>query len=192
VSADDDLVRRCRRGRPEALRELVERFQPEVYALCTRLVGHRHDAEDITQEVFVRVFRSLGRWDGVRPLRPWVLGIAVNRCRTWLGRRRRIPEPVDYLHDVAGRPPEKPSDELTTAIRTAVDDLRPEYREVFVLFHEHGRSYDEIAEAVGRPVGTVKTWLHRGRAHVLAELRRRGLAPDSPDPKAARGHVNQS
>jgi RNA polymerase sigma-70 factor (ECF subfamily) len=192
VSADDDLVRRCRQGRPDATRELVERFQPEVYALCARLVSHRHDAEDVTQEVFLRVFRSLGRWDGVRPLRPWVLGIAVNRCRTWLGRRRRIPEPVDYLHDVPGRPPETPAGELTTAIHSAVDDLRPEYREVFVLFHEHGRSYDEIAEAVGRPVGTVKTWLHRGRAHVLAELRRRGLAPDSPDPTAAPGPANRT
>ena len=191
MPADDDLVRRCRNGRPDAMRELVERFQPEVYALCARLVSHRHDAEDVTQEVFLRVFRSLGRWDGVRPLRPWVLGIAVNRCRTWLGRRRRIPEPVDYLHDVAGRPPEAPSGELTSAIRSAVDDLRPEYREVFVLFHEHARSYEEIAGAVGRPVGTVKTWLHRGRAHILAELRRRGLAPDCPDP-AATGPVKRS
>ncbi len=180
--SDEDLVRRCLRGRPDAMRELVERFQPEVYALCARLVGHRHDAEDVAQEVFLRVFRSLARWDAARPLRPWVLGIAVNRCRTWIGRRRRVPEPVDYLHDVAGRPPDRPADELTTAIRTAVDDLRPEYREVFVLFHEHGRSYEEIAEVVGRPVGTVKTWLHRGRGHVLTELRRRGLAPDSPDP----------
>jgi RNA polymerase sigma-70 factor (ECF subfamily) len=189
VSADDDLVRRCRQGRPDALRELVERFQTEVYALCVRLVGHRHDAEDVTQEVLLRVVRSLGRWDGVRPLRPWVLGIAVNRCRTWLGRRRRIPEPVDYLHDVAGRPDERPADELTAAIRSAVDDLRTEYREVFVLFHEHARSYDEIADVVGRPVGTVKTWLHRARGHVLAELNRRGLAPD---PTAAPRPANRS
>ena len=114
-----------------------------------------------------------------------MLGIAVNRCRTWIGRRRRVPEPVDYLQDVPGRPPEKPADELTAAIRTAVDDLRAEYREVFVLFHEQGRAYEEIAAAVGRPVGTVKTWLHRGRGHVLAALRRRGLGPDAPEEKTA-------
>jgi RNA polymerase sigma-70 factor (ECF subfamily) len=173
------------------MRELVERYQSEVYSLCVRLVGHRHDAEDITQEVFLRVFRSLGRWDGIRPLRPWVMGIAVNRCRTWLGRKRRIPEPVDYLHDVAGRPTEQPAVELTSAIRAAVDELRLEYREVFVLFHERGRAYEEIAEAIGRPVGTVKTWLHRARAHVLTELRRRGLAPDSSDPSIAPGSVKR-
>ena len=95
MSADDDLVRRCRQGRPDAMRELVERFQSDVYALCARLVSHRHDAEDVTQEVFLRVFRSLRRWDPARPLKPWIMTIAVNRCRTWLGRRRRIPEPVD-------------------------------------------------------------------------------------------------
>ena len=182
MSADDDLVRRCLRGHADAMRELVDRFQPDVFALCARLVGHRHDAEDVTQEVFLRVFRSLTRWDAARPLRPWVLGIAVNRCRTWIGRKRRVPEPVEYLHDVPGRQSDAPPDELTTALRAAVDDLRGEYREVFVLFHEHGRSYDEIADVVDRPVGTVKTWLHRARMQVLTELRRRGLAPADPEP----------
>jgi RNA polymerase sigma-70 factor (ECF subfamily) len=89
---------------------------------------------------------------------------------------------VDYLHDVPGRSADPPPDELTSAIRAAVDGLRTEYREVFVLFHEHGRCYEEIAEAVGRPVGTVKTWLHRARAQVLTALRRRGLAPTDPTP----------
>ena len=159
------------------MRELVERFQPEVYGLCARMLGHRHDAEDVTQEVFLRVFRSLGRWDPARPLRPWVLGITVNRCRTWIGKRGRAPETVEYLNDVPGKTPDPPPTELTAAIRAAVGGLRPEYREVFVLFHELGRSYEEIAEATGRPVGTVKTWLHRTRVQILAHLRKLGLAP---------------
>ena len=177
---DDELVRRCLRGHPDAMRALVERFETDVYALAARLLNHRHDAEDVTQEVFLRVFRSLRRWDPTRPLRPWVLGIAVNRCRTWIGRRGKRPETADYLHDLPGRPPDAPADELVTAIRTAVDDLRDDYREVFVLFHEQGRAYDEIAEAVGRPVGTIKTWLHRARTQVMAHLKRCGLAPDDP------------
>ena len=187
MSADADLVRRCLRGQADAMRELVERFQPEVYGLCARLLGHRHDAEDVAQEVFLRVFRSLGRWDATRPLRPWVLGITVNRCRTWIGKRGRAPETVAYLNDVSGKPPDPPPSELAAAIRAAVDRLRPEYREVFVLFHEHGRSYEEIAEAVGRPVGTVKTWLHRTRLQLLTHLRTLGLAPpelEQPSPAA--------
>jgi RNA polymerase sigma-70 factor (ECF subfamily) len=168
-------VARCLRGRADAFRELVERFQGEVFGLCARMLGHRHDAEDVTQEVFARVARSLSRWDRTRPLRPWVMTIAVNRCRTWLGRRVNRPEPVDYLHDLPDRPAEGPPAELVDTIRGSVDGLRDEYRLVFVLFHEQGQSYDEIATAVGRPVGTVKTWLHRARAQVLADLKKAGL-----------------
>lgn len=178
MSADDELVRRCLGGRPDAFRELVDRFQGEVYGLCARMLGHRHDAEDVTQEVFARVARSLGSWDRSRPLRPWVMTIAVNRCRTWIGRRASRPESVDYLHDLPDRPVEQPPGELVTAIRDSVDGLRDDYKLVFVLFHEQGQSYDEIAAAVGRPVGTVKTWLHRARAQVLADLRRLGLVDE--------------
>jgi RNA polymerase sigma-70 factor (ECF subfamily) len=182
VSADAALVRRCLAGDPAAARELVERFQTDVFALCHRLLDHRQDAEDVTQEVFLRVFRSLRRWDQVRPLRPWVLGIAVNRCRTCVGRRAKGPELADYLQDTADRRPEDDSAELHRGIRAALDELRDDYRAVFVLFHEHGRSYEEIAGAVGRPVGTVKTWLHRARLELLDRLRSRGLVPDDPAP----------
>jgi RNA polymerase sigma-70 factor (ECF subfamily) len=183
VFADDAaLVRRCLRGDAEAVRALVDRFQAEVYGLCVRLLGHRHDAEDVTQEVFLRVFRSLRRWDHSRPLRPWVLGIAVNRCRTWMAQRARRPEPVDYLQDTAPGPGPDDSAELLAEVRAAVAALRPDYRTVFVLFHEHGQPYDEIAAALGRPVGTVKTWLHRARLEVLDHLKRRGMVSDETIP----------
>lgn len=164
------------------MRELVERFQPDVFALCYRLLRHRQDAEDVAQEVFLRVFRSLGRWDSTRPLRPWVLAIAVNRCRTWIGKRGRIPEPTPFVDDVPSADRPDPPGELTAEIRAAVDDLREDYREVFVLFHERGHCYEDIAGIVGRPVGTVKTWLHRARTSVLGRLQRRGLVPDGPEP----------
>jgi RNA polymerase sigma-70 factor (ECF subfamily) len=183
VSADAALVRRCLAGDPEAARELVERFQSDILAVCRRLLAHAHDAEDVAQEVFLRVFRGLRGWDSQRPLRPWVLSIAVNRCRTWIGRRGKGPELADYLHEAPDTRPTDDSAELVREIRAAVDALRDEYREVFVLFHEHGRSYEEIAEVVGRPVGTVKTWLHRARLELLDRLRARGLVPDEEQPK---------
>jgi RNA polymerase sigma-70 factor (ECF subfamily) len=187
VSADAALVQRCLSGDPVACRELVEQFQGDVLAVCRRLLSHLHDSEDVAQEVFLRVFRSLGRWDSSRPLRPWVLGIAVNRCRTWIGRRGKAPETADYLHEAPDRRPADDSAELAHEIRAAVDSLRGEYREVFVLFHELGRSYEEIAEAVGRPVGTVKTWLHRARLEILEHLRARGLVPDEAPNPSVRG-----
>jgi RNA polymerase sigma factor (sigma-70 family) len=172
------LVRDCLRGEPEAVRTLVERFQGEVYGLCARLLGHRHDAEDVTQEVFLRVFRSLRRWDGERPLKPWILGIAINRCRTWLARRSKRPRLASYLSDMAPARPADDSAELVREIREAVAALRPEYHSVFVLFHEQGQSYDEIASAFDRPVGTIKTWLHRARLEVLQRLRQRGIVTE--------------
>ena len=110
------------------------------------------------------------------------MGITVNRCRTWISQRARRPELVDYLQETAGREDPDGANELTAEIRSAVDDLRAEYRAVFVLYHEHGQSYDEIAEAVDRPVGTVKTWLHRARLELLDALRRRGMVELLPAP----------
>jgi RNA polymerase sigma-70 factor (ECF subfamily) len=169
------LVKRCLRGDADAVRTLVERFQSEVFGLCVRLLSHRHDAEDVTQEVFLRVFRSLRRWDSTRPLKPWIMGIAVNRCRTWLAQRARRPELVDHLQETAPTPPTDDVRELVGEIRAAVSALRVEYQSVFILFHEQGQPYEDIAAALGRPVGTIKTWLHRARLEVLERLRRRGM-----------------
>jgi RNA polymerase sigma-70 factor (ECF subfamily) len=180
VSSDEaTLVRRCLRGEAEAIQLLVERFQVEVYGLCVRLLNHRHDAEDVTQEVFLRIFRSLRGWDPTRPLKPWIMGIAVNRCRTWLVQRARRPELVDYLQDtVAGRAPDD-SAELLQEIQSALAELRLEYRTVFVLFHEQGQPYEEIAQALDRPVGTIKTWLHRARLEIMERLQSRGMVPEA-------------
>jgi RNA polymerase sigma-70 factor (ECF subfamily) len=172
------LVQRCLRGEPEAVRGLVERFQADVYGLCLRLLHHRHDAEDVTQEVFLRVFRSLHRWDAARPLKPWIMGITLNRCRTQLTQRARRPELADYLHDVAPSRPADDTAELLREIEAALAELRPEYRSVFVLFHEQGQPYEDIAAALGRPIGTIKTWLHRARLEVLERLRRRGMVSE--------------
>lgn len=176
--SDAALVCRCLAGDAAAARELVERFQSDVIGLCIRLLNHRHDAEDVAQEVFLRVFRSLKKWDASRPLKPWVLGITVNRCRTAIGKRAKGPVLADYLHEAPDRSPADDSLEMAGEIRTAVDALRPDYREVFVLFHERGQAYEDIAETIGRPVGTVKTWLHRARVEVMEQLRRKGLMPE--------------
>lgn len=179
MSADDaSLVRLCLRGDAQAIQDLIGRFQPDVFGLCFRLLHHRHDAEDVCQEVFLRVFRSLRRWDSNRPFKPWVMGIAVNRCRTWLSQRQRRPELVEYLQDTVPGPPADDSLELTREIQCALAQTRLEYRSVFVMYHEQGQPYEDIAGAMGKPVGTIKTWLHRVRLEVLDHLRRRGMVSE--------------
>jgi RNA polymerase sigma factor (sigma-70 family) len=174
-SEDVVLVQRCLRGDAAAVRTLVEHYQADIFGLSVRLLHHRQDAEDVTQEVLLRIFRSLHRWDGRRPLKPWIMGITVNRCRTWLSQRSRRPELVDYLHQTAPGPEPDDAPELLREIHSALEELRVEYRAVFVLFHEQGQPYEDIAEALDRPVGTVKTWLHRARLEVLEKLRDRGM-----------------
>ena len=173
---DPTLVEALRAGDPLAPGELVERFHGVVFGLCYRMMGHRHDAEDVAQESLVRALRGMAGFDGSKPLRPWILGIAANRCRTALGRRSRRPitseagnEPVDHRSGVSD------PDDLAGELERALDRLRPHYRLVFALFHEQGLPYEEISQTIGRPVGTVKTWLHRARTELAEDLARRGL-----------------
>jgi RNA polymerase sigma-70 factor (ECF subfamily) len=171
------LVRRCLKGDADAVRLLVERFQSEVFGLCVRMLSHRHDAEDVAQEVFLRVFRSLKGWDSTRPLKPWIMGITVNRCRTWLTQRSKRPEPVNFLQESLAGPEPDDSTELVQELQQALAEVRLEYRTVFVLFHEQGQPYEEIAKIMDRPVGTIKTWLHRARLEIMDRLRQRGMVP---------------
>ena len=106
------------------------------------------------------------------------LEIAANRCRTALARRSRRPAlaPGDSVADRADpRAAVADPDDLAGELERALSALRPEYRLVFVLFHEQNLMYEEIAQAMSRPVGTVKTWLHRARAQLAEALSRRGV-----------------
>jgi len=174
---DRALVEALRRGDPAAPRELVETHQDALFGLCLRMMGHRHDAEDVMQEAFVRALRGVGGFDGGRPLRPWLLGIAANRCRTALARRSRRPIASGDAAEraVDPRPPGGDPDDLAGELARALGRLRPDYRLVFTLYHEQALPYDEIAAALARPVGTVKTWLHRARTELAADLSRRGV-----------------
>jgi RNA polymerase sigma-70 factor (ECF subfamily) len=177
---EQELVERCLAGQDSAFYEFVERHQSLVYGVCLRMLGDGHEAEDVAQEVFVRALRSLARWDRTRPLRPWLLAIAANRCRTQLGKLKRRPAASEFVDEVADhRSKEEPAAELQAEIHLSLERLRPDYRQVFLLFHEQGLSYEEMSQVTGRPVGTLKTWLHRARAEMLAHLREKGLAPEN-------------
>jgi len=171
-----ELVVRCLAGNETAMVALVERFRGDVFGLCLRMLGHREDAEDATQETFVRVLRHLARWDQSREFRPWLLAIAGNRCRTLLSQRSQRPQPSDLVEEVPDEGPDlQAARNLAEEVDLALAALREEYRQAFLLFHEQQLSYIEIAEVMACPVGTAKTWVHRARREMAQRLQRRGI-----------------
>ena len=174
-----DLVRRCLQNDQTAMVALVDHFRGRVFGLCYRMLQHRQDAEDMAQETFVRALRNLGRWDDQRPFEPWLLAIAGNRCRTLLAKRMRKPAPQTLAQPVPdGARDLQAAQHLAEEVNLALSQIRTEYRQAFVLFHEHEMSYADIAETMDCPVGTVKTWVHRARKEMIRQLCERGVVEE--------------
>lgn len=179
-------------GDREAYRRLVEREAPGLIRACQRILGDQSEAEDAAQEAFVTAFRSLATWRGDGPLGAWLTRIAVRIALRQAGRRRTVtwrdphgtsldtesPTPADRAAEreaVAAAPRTDPAilslrAERATEIRTAVAGLPEPYREVVALRFFGDASLDEIARETGRPLGTVKTHLHRGLARLRTSL----------------------
>ena len=170
------LVNRCLAGHQPSFGDLVDRFRGQVYGLCFRMLGQREDAEDATQETFVRVVRNLHRWDPTRAFEPWLLTIAGNRCRTRLAKRMRRPGTLTLDYPVEDQSVELARAELLAEeIELALKHVRQEYRQAFLLFHKQEMCYAEIAQTLDVPLGTVKTWVHRARRELIVRLRTRGV-----------------
>lgn len=174
-----ELVEHCLAGDARALSQFVELFQQRVFGLCLRMLGHRQEAEDAAQESLVRAIRYLGNWDRSRPLEPWVLMIAANRCRTARANRLKRPRESETLAETPQRGPERDHD-LAEELERALKELREDFRQCFVLFHQQELSIVEISQVLAVPEGTVKTWLHRARKELARLLTERGLSPMCP------------
>ena len=123
MESDEKLLEQALRGHEGSFTRLFRSRQSAIYRFALHMSGDTAVAEDVTQEVFLRVFRSLRSWDSTRPLRPWVLAIAVNRCRTCIGRRAKGPELADFLHETPDHRVADDSADLHREIRAAVDNL---------------------------------------------------------------------
>ena len=161
--------------------DLVDRYRNQVFGLCYRMLGHRQDAEDAAQETFVRALKSLARWDQDRDFEPWLLAIAGNRCRTALAARGRRPAMAGLSDDqyVDDSPDFEAARNLAEEMHLALGRIRAEYREAFVLFHEHELTYEHIAKMLERPLGTIKTWIRRARHELVALLQKREVVWES-------------
>ena len=184
---DKQLVILCRRGDERAARELVDRFQRPVFSIIFRMVRDREKAEDLAQETFVRTFNNLDRYDRSYKFSSWLFKIAYNLTVDHL-RRKELktvsihgsPDAVTTdqqqatsvtLESTEEAPDERlESIELAGRLEESIGKLREEYRTAILLRHVEGRAYEEIAEIMDIPLGTVKTYIFRARRQLREDL----------------------
>jgi len=176
--SDNGLVEECRKGDPTAFDELVRRYKDRVYNVVYRFLGNREDALDVSQEVFVRAYRGLEGFRGNARVYTWLYSIAANLARNRLrdsGRMgRNMGTSLDALNEAAPGLADSMarqstprdcavSDETQALLQRCLGELPEHYRTAFVLRTVEDLSYEEIAETVGCPVGTVKSRLNQAR-----------------------------
>ena len=172
--SDRSLVELALHGEHQAFGELVKRYQRSVFNVCYRIVGERQEAEDLTQETFLRAHDRLKTFDPDRPFGPWIRRVGANMCLNSLKQRKLTMLPLDEeLEGSTSKISERPEvarehAERSEAIRDAILELPVPYRVVIELRHFFDLSYKEIAEVAGLPLSDVKSHLFRARK-LLAE-----------------------
>jgi RNA polymerase sigma-70 factor (ECF subfamily) len=182
VSSDDkQLIRQCLAGRTEAFGELVVRYQDRLYNALFRVLGSTDDARDAAQDAFVQAFQKLKTFRGNSAFYSWLFRIALNAAATQRRRTRHKPASIDSMHERSGETPvdlhpeAAPSHpmeraERQKAVQVALAGLAPEFRIPLVLKEIEGLKYQEIAEILGCPIGTVRSRIHRARAELRQRL----------------------
>ena len=197
---EDALVSALGRGAEEAYEILIERFQQPVYSLVCRLLNDPSDAPDIVQEVFLKVFRSVGSFRGNSSLKTWIYRIAVNEAynhRRWFSRHQRqevalgsddgAPHHADTMVHPGRSPFEEAADhEMRALVEQALEKLNPKFRAAVVLRDIEDLSYEDIATVLSISLGTVKSRIMRGRDALRVVLEGR-LEPGRPE--AGRGEA---
>lgn len=177
---DQEIVALAKEGSSDAYRELIRRYERPVFSLIFRMVRNREQAEDLSQETFMKVLNAIQSYRPEYKFSSWVFKIANNAAIDFLRKRELdtlsldgsphadTPELIEATALQIGGRGESQLDEVANRelggmIEGAIGQLRPEYRSCILLRHVDGRSYEEIAEMLNLPLGTVKTYIHRAR-----------------------------
>ena len=188
---DAQLVKRCLRGDEKAFEELLAAYRGPVYGICLRMVRNEADAEDLAQEVFVRTFNALDRYNPTYPFSSWLYRIASNLCIDFIRGRRAgqvsLDEPIDggdgemprqFPSNRRDPARELETKEMMAVLEEALAAMPEHYRIIVILRHQEELSYEEIADNLDIPLGTVKARIHRARNMVRDFFAGRGLLDD--------------
>lgn len=171
--SDRDLILNTRRGDIEAFGELVTRHQTSVFNVCYRILHERGEAEDMSQETFIRAHARLGSFDLERPFGPWIRRVAANICLNYLESQKITSELDDEKDADESQSPQSRLEvkERSEQIRAALASLPANYRAVVELRHYQEMSYDEIASELKIPLSNVKSHLFRARKLLAEKLK---------------------
>jgi len=185
--SETPFLEKLKAGDPLAFDQLVNRYSADIYALLVRLTGDQEEAEDLTQETFLRALRSIGNFRGDAGIKTWLFRIAINesrnRRRWWKRRRRDVTisleaesETLGLSERIASPSSENPesaaiNNELGQALQKALRELPQNFREVVILRDIEGLTYEEIAAALKTNVGTIKSRIARGRDELRRKLK---------------------
>jgi len=182
----EGFVERAKRGDRQAFGRLVDEYKDKIYSYVSRMLGDPYEAEDVTQEAFVRAYRSLPRFRGASSFHTWLYRIASNLAIDVVRRRKRndvsafsLDEPLEsddgeYEREIAddtGGPADATGTrETQVAVRRAIMDLPEKLRDVMILYELQGETYEDIAEILDVPLGTVKSRLFNARNQLKDRL----------------------
>jgi RNA polymerase sigma-70 factor, ECF subfamily len=174
-TSDSNLILTTLQGDTHAYGELVRCYQASVFNVCYRLLGDQREAEDISQEAFMRAYQRLQSFDVQRPFGPWIRRVAANLCYNHMQKNQPVLLPIQDEQDYAAEKSHDPqsmleNSEKSNAIRQAIAKLPPVYRIVLELRHFHEMSYEEIAMELDLPLNTVRSHLFRARKKMIAYL----------------------
>ncbi|MBP1937328.1 RNA polymerase sigma-70 factor (ECF subfamily) [Paenibacillus sediminis] len=177
------LAKLARKGDQRAFAEIVELYKDKIYYLAYRMLNNRHEAEDIVQETFLRVYKNLERYDEHQKFSTWIYRIGTNLCIDRLRKRKAVYSLDAEVNDQEGsdgyamipgdeRTPESEFllSETQTTIRDAIDSLPAKYKSVMILRYLQDLSLQEISDVLDMPVTTIKTRVHRGRDFLRKKL----------------------
>lgn len=177
---DELLLSQLKNGDERAFEVFLSRYEKRIFAYLLTVVRQREEAEDLTQETFLRVYKNRKAIDSARNVKSWLYTIATNAAYDWFRKKKHIPELFVIDDDEAPFETAEATDaykdiENADAVGRALDRLKPEYKACILLYYYEQFSYEEMAEQLSIPLNTVKTHLRRAKEQLAEEIKKDSL-----------------
>ncbi len=164
---DYDLIQKCLAGQQEYFEELVTRYKKLIFSVVYNMINDKEEVSDISQEVFIRIYKALDRYNPEYKFSTWAVRIATNLCLDIHRKKKLNVAPIEEIQDLSDGvdTPEVSylQKERSERIRKAIQALPEKYRTPIILFHQNGLSYDEMTKVLGEPMTIIKNRLYRAR-----------------------------